>query len=1225
VPAVLDVYDASGHLLGYYSGLANNDDQFEAPDSMIVDLKLPYTGAYYVVVDTFHFLPGDPHDPGSGPAHTDTETGNYELFMYQYDAAFTNEQGHTLSAGSGNEVLKGGAGNDTFVVGPGHDTVFGGGGTNTVQDSGASRYTLTNARLTGSGIADLSNIQNAVLTGSAAGTTFDLSGWTGTATVIGVAGTNTLVVSRDVNFTLTNSSLTLSDGTVITLHNIQNVVLTGGSSNNTFDGSGWTGTATLDGLGGLNTVVVSRPGNFVLTDGNLTVSSGGTFQLTHVTNAVLTGATGSIFDVRGFSGTDILNVAGGANPVASPRGANFNASEGIAAMSAMGSFTDLGATVATNYTVSANWGDASTSAGGTTVSGSTVTIQGSHPYPEESSYTVTTTFSQGTAFSVIVSSRATVTDSQLTSAAVLTINPVEGISFSGTVATFIDPGGSEPVSGYTATVDWGDNSGADPVGTITDNGNGHFTVTGTHLYRDEGTYTIRVTLTHDLLPAVAASSGTAVVADAPLTASSSALTTQQGIALSNRQVATFTDTNPRGPIGDFTATISWGDGATSAGTITQPGGVGSTLAVSGTHTYGVSTTETVTVTIHDVGGQSIATSFAVTVQPSIIVLSPTAGGALTLTGTVGISIAGAVVVDSNSANALTASGNAQLTAGSIQVVGGVSASGGVVLSPIPVTGAQPVPDPLAGLTAPAGGTNLGTVNLSRGSLIINPGVYSQISVSGNTTVLTMNPGVYVITGGGFSVSNSASVSGTGVVIYNAGSNFPAAGGTFGALSLGSSGLVSLTAPTNGPYAGILLFQASDNTRSLSLNASAVIGLSGTIYAPAALLSLGGSSQLETPAIVNLLTLNGNGGSAVMAAGFASGLDTAPDLGSSGGDLFVYVNDPSGSFTPDERAGLQDSMQRLNALLAPSGVTIAEVGNRVAANVVADAGVTSFCGGPADGALGCYVPSTPVREITILRGWNWYTGANPNLIGPDEYDFETVFIHELGHALGLDHNPDAASAMHGTLDAGTAHRSLTAHDLNSLDPNASADNSRAEAAGAPVADRHFVGIVRLSRAATTSGSANADTAVPRQNRLAVTVPFADRPATSLIPGRSPLYLSFPGLAETADSAVRLLLADAVFPWPIDVGTAAEADRKWAVDTVMQHRTRTEPPAPTSSDPGLGTQAGVGSAMTQEEMDADVPAGNDGVSTRDVDQLEIRLVGSSLLTTTPGSPEEDGPRP
>src|SRR5262249_46905469 len=65
--------------------------------------------------------------------------------------------------------------------------------------------------------------------------------------------------------------------------------------------------------------------------------------------------------------------------------------------------------------------------------------------------------------------------------------------------------------------------------------------------------------------------------------------------------------NPTGPLSDFTATIDWGDGTPSlpditTGTITQPGGVGTTFNVSGTHTYTKAGTFSVLVTISDIGG-----------------------------------------------------------------------------------------------------------------------------------------------------------------------------------------------------------------------------------------------------------------------------------------------------------------------------------------------------------------------------------------------------------------------------------------------------------------------------------------------------------------------------------------------------------------------------------------------------------------------------------------------
>ena len=104
----------------------------------------------------------------------------------------------------------------------------------------------------------------------------------------------------------------------------------------------------------------------------------------------------------------------------------------------------------------------------------------------------------------------------------------------------------------------------------------------------------------------------------------------------------------------------------------------------------------------------------------------------------------------------------------------------VKLSPIteaPVLAVASLPSP-----STTGMTNYGSFSLSgNSSKTIQPGIYSQISVSGNAK-LTMSSGIYIIEGGGFSVSGNASVTGSGVMIFNAGSNYPSTGGTYGRIA-----------------------------------------------------------------------------------------------------------------------------------------------------------------------------------------------------------------------------------------------------------------------------------------------------------------------------------------------------------------------------------------------------------------------------------------------------------
>ena len=80
----------------------------------------------------------------------------------------------------------------------------------------------------------------------------------------------------------------------------------------------------------------------------------------------------------------------------------------------------------------------------------------------------------------------------------------------------------------------------------------------------------------------------------------------------------------------------------------------------------------------------------------------------------------------------------------------------------------------------------------------------------------MNSGIYIIEGGGFTVSGNASVTGSGVMIVNAGSKYPTTGGTYGSITLSGNGSYNLSPPTSGTYAGIVIFQTRDNTKALTV-------------------------------------------------------------------------------------------------------------------------------------------------------------------------------------------------------------------------------------------------------------------------------------------------------------------------------------------------------------------------------------------------------------------------
>lgn len=194
-----------------------------------------------------------------------------------------------------------------------------------------------------------------------------------------------------------------------------------------------------------------------------------------------------------------------------------------------------------------------------------------------------------------------------------TVAPIEGGPFTATIATFSDPQANASATEYTATIDWGDATGTSPGAINQPGGPGTpFTVIASHTYAEEGTYTAKVTITDKDTPLNSATANsTANVGDAALSASGVAPTSPQGF---NGTVANFTDANAGATTADFSATIDWGDGSNSTGTVTGSGG---SFSVAGNHTYTGTGYFTVTVKIIDDGGSTATTTSTILIYGTV--------------------------------------------------------------------------------------------------------------------------------------------------------------------------------------------------------------------------------------------------------------------------------------------------------------------------------------------------------------------------------------------------------------------------------------------------------------------------------------------------------------------------------------------------------------------------------------------------------------------------------
>src|SRR5262249_49328805 len=150
------------------------------------------------------------------------------------------------------------------------------------------------------------------------------------------------------------------------------------------------------------------------------------------------------------------------------------------------------------------------------------------------------------------------------------------------VATFTDTYTGHPDgSDFFAQIDWGD--GTTTQGTVVGSG-ALFTVEGTHTYATAGTDNFTGTVQEDGSGAASRSgSGTATIAARTLVGTMVLNSTTEGTVLSNSTtVATFTDTITSDTAADFTATVDWGDGVTTTGTVVGSNG---SFTVQGGHTY----------------------------------------------------------------------------------------------------------------------------------------------------------------------------------------------------------------------------------------------------------------------------------------------------------------------------------------------------------------------------------------------------------------------------------------------------------------------------------------------------------------------------------------------------------------------------------------------------------------------------------------------------------------
>jgi hypothetical protein len=219
---------------------------------------------------------------------------------------------------------------------------------------------------------------------------------------------------------------------------------------------------------------------------------------------------------------------------------------------------------------------------------------------------------------------------------------------------------------------------------------------------------------------------------------------------------------------------------------------------------------------------------------------------------------------------MTVGGSAKLSALSVGVVGGISGTAGITTTEGISSPVAPTPDPYSKTDVPFFSGCAAHNYSSKKTETINPGVYCGGMQLNAGADVTLNPGIYYIDGGDFSVNGGATIRGKAVTLIFTSStkaNWPTA-------TINGGATVNLTPPTGSDFAGIVMFgdRSMPVGTSFKLNGGSSQYLGGAIYFPAGDVTFAGGTGTSTSCsqlIADTLTFTGVSNFAINCAGYGT--------------------------------------------------------------------------------------------------------------------------------------------------------------------------------------------------------------------------------------------------------------------------------------------------------------------------------------------------------------------
>ena len=239
----------------------------------------------------------------------------------------------------------------------------------------------------------------------------------------------------------------------------------------------------------------------------------------------------------------------------------------------------------------------------------------------------------------------------------------------------------------------------------------------------------------------------------------------------------------------------------------------------------------------------------------VIALDPDNKNALRVAGNALLDAKCGIMSNSSDPCAMEVSNGAEIHGTWIGVNGGHC--GGGLYNPPAQDGALPMLDPLSFMTPPdyASVTPVFTnVKVTNATATLNPGYYQGgIEISGSSSVVTFEPGLYVLDSG-LKITGGV-VTGSEVTFYNVGNQY---------IDIDGATQIQLSAPTSGPYQGMLFWGAAsspDGSPGHKLRGTSQTSFTGAIYFPSQHVDWAGTNDTIgewTMLVANTIDVTGSG-------------------------------------------------------------------------------------------------------------------------------------------------------------------------------------------------------------------------------------------------------------------------------------------------------------------------------------------------------------------------------